>query len=267
MDFIHNQNYLKQVQYRDSTYLDARIRVHKRFSTNPYGWFRWVMDVLALQDGNHVVEVGCGTGLLWSENRNRIPAGLQVGMMDLTSGMLRHSLINLGSPPGFSLLSADAQAIPIKSGWADRAIANHMLYHVPDISAAIGELRRVLRPSGWCCAATNGQFHMTELYTLIGQVVKDFVNPGISAERFTLENAFTWFETDFARTETHIYKDALWVTAAQPLMDYILSMWSFQNVPMPELMEELYARVEFEISQKGGFHITKSSGLVTAFPV
>ncbi len=31
-------------QYHDSSSLDARIRLHRLFSTNPYGWYRWYLD-------------------------------------------------------------------------------------------------------------------------------------------------------------------------------------------------------------------------------
>jgi cyclopropane fatty-acyl-phospholipid synthase-like methyltransferase len=36
----------------------------KRFSTNPYGWLRWVFDQFDLPPGARVLEVGCGTGQL-----------------------------------------------------------------------------------------------------------------------------------------------------------------------------------------------------------
>jgi hypothetical protein len=31
-------------QYKTASNLNARIRLHQRFSTNPYGWHRWVFD-------------------------------------------------------------------------------------------------------------------------------------------------------------------------------------------------------------------------------
>ena len=51
---------------------------------------------------------------------------------------------------------ADAQHLPLAGGCCDRLMANHMLYHVPDQLAALGELRRidstmteVRRRQGW----------------------------------------------------------------------------------------------------------------------
>ena len=33
-------------QYRDASNLNARIELHKRFSTNAYGWHPWVLTTL-----------------------------------------------------------------------------------------------------------------------------------------------------------------------------------------------------------------------------
>ena len=40
MSKFTDQQYLKTDQYKDSSNLDARVEIHKRFSTNPYGWMK-----------------------------------------------------------------------------------------------------------------------------------------------------------------------------------------------------------------------------------
>ena len=44
MSKIVDQQYLKNEQYKDTSNLNARIELHKRFSTNAYGWGAWVFD-------------------------------------------------------------------------------------------------------------------------------------------------------------------------------------------------------------------------------
>jgi SAM-dependent methyltransferase len=46
-------------------------------------------------------------------------------------------------------LAGDAAAMPLASGSIDAAVCIHVLEHVADDHAAIGELFRVLRPGGW----------------------------------------------------------------------------------------------------------------------
>jgi SAM-dependent methyltransferase len=43
-----------------------------------------------------------------------------------------------------------------------------MLYHVPDLARALGEIRRVLRYGGRLVAVTNGHRSQRELWELIG---------------------------------------------------------------------------------------------------
>ena len=52
-------------QYKDGSNLSARIRLHQRFSTNRYGFFRWMFDRIQIPESARVLELGCGTGILW----------------------------------------------------------------------------------------------------------------------------------------------------------------------------------------------------------
>src|SRR5690349_3664651 len=111
MPELSDQHYLKTDQYRDASNLNARIALHVRFSTNKYGWLRWVFDQLDLAPDSRILEIGCGPGTLWIENRPRIPAGWRLTLADLSSGMAHEARQGIGpAPPTFRFLVADAQA-------------------------------------------------------------------------------------------------------------------------------------------------------------
>ena len=54
-------------QYETSGNLEKRIRLHD-YSTSSQSWMEWVYDGLKLQENEQVLELGCGTGLLWQTN-------------------------------------------------------------------------------------------------------------------------------------------------------------------------------------------------------
>src|SRR5512137_1886765 len=147
--------YLQNTQYRNADNLNARIAIHERFSTNPQGWYPWLWDRLEqLPVQARVLELGCGSGALWSACPERIPPGWSLTLSDLSEGMLQEAwrnLVVLGR--GIKFEPIDAQAIPYPDETFEIVIANFMLYHVPDRTKALSEIRRVLKTGGVLVAA------------------------------------------------------------------------------------------------------------------
>lgn len=264
MSRLTDQHYLKSDQYKDSGNLDARVVIHQRFSLNPYGWFRWVFDaLLRLPEDARILELGCGHGLLWKENADRIPAGWSITLSDLSPGMLDAAWRNLVvTGRAFQFKEIDAQSIPFEDETFDAVIANHMLYHVPDRAKAILEIERILKPGGRFLATTVGQNHMHEIVDWfrrihVDNVWESFVIP------FTLENGLEQLKPYFSQVASSRYEDHLHVTEIQPLMDYILSGIRVKELPENKLAG-LRSDLENELKEKGRIFITKDSGLFEA---
>ena len=262
MASIDDQTYLVNEQYRDASNLLARADLHTRFSTNTYGWQRWVFDHFSMPAGARVLEVGCGPGLLWSENRERIPADWAITLADLSVGMIEQAQRALGSEAArFQFMVLDVQAIPFPDASFDAVVANPMLYHVPDIARALVEIRRVLRPGGQFFAATNGQGHLAEIHEL-----RRRFDPGLDSwqSSFTLENGPSWLAPYFDHTVVDRYDDALAVTEAAPLIAYALSHAASGNLSAARRADFERMVVE-ELAARGTIHITKDSGLLEAW--
>lgn len=263
MSLLHDQNYLKNDQYRQGDHLDARIQLHKRFSTNPSVYFEWMLDQLKTDKGAKVLDVGCGTGELWAANLRRLPPGVQAILMDLSAGMAVSARKNLPVQV-FNFGCADVQSLPFEEHRFDRVVANYMLYHVPDISLAVRELRRVLKPGGILCAATNGNQHMLELFQLMRQFSVTISTQADFTSRYGLENASHILGEHFAHVQIVPFTDSLFVTDASALLNYIHSMVGYWQVD-PYADAAIKQFVEEEIRSKGGFTIHKASGAVLAW--
>ena len=264
MQRFTDQKYLTQDQYKDSGNLDARIAIHQRFSSNPQGWFNWVLDTLVQVPENAIVlELGCGAGTMWKECSGRIPAGWAITLTDLSDGMLDaawRSLVTLGR--GFKFERVDAQSIPYDDKTFDVVFANHMLYHVPDRERALTEIKRVLKDDGRLIATTVGGAHMQEMYRFLNHVNIN-ERPGMFSNPFTLENGLEQLQNVFSRVKKSQYLDNLQVTEIAPLIAYIRSSISATDLSeekLDELKKELIAALEKE----GKIFITKDSGLFEA---
>jgi SAM-dependent methyltransferase len=78
-------------------------------------------------------------------------------------------MVELTRARGVDALVGDVQELPFDDGEFDVAVANHMLYHVPDLDRALRELVRVLRPGGRLVATTNGVRGLGEMWDLVGR--------------------------------------------------------------------------------------------------
>ncbi|HLO28000.1 MAG TPA: methyltransferase domain-containing protein [Anaerolineales bacterium] len=264
MSKFADPQYLKTDQYRDSSNLDARVEIHRRFSTNSYGWFAWIFDTLAkLPEDARILELGCGHGLLWRENLNRIPAEWNITLSDLSAGMLDAAWRNLVvTGRAFNFKEIDAQSIPFEDATFDAVIANHMLYHVPYRPKAIAEIKRVLKSKGRLIATTVGENHMKEMMDWyrqvhVSKVWESFANP------FTLENGLAQLKLCFPQVTLSRYEDNLQITEVEPIMAYIRS-----GIRVTELSEKELANLreslEKELQEKGRIFISKDSGLFEA---
>lgn len=265
-----DKDYLQTRQYRDASNLNARGSLHARFGTNPYPWFRWLFDqLLAIAPAQaRIVEVGCGPAGLWAENLDRLPAGWRMTLTDFSEGMVATARERLASAPqsAFTIQAADVEALPFAEHSFDVAIANHMLYHVPDRPKALGELRRALRPGSALLAATNGQDNMRELDEIIFSVTPDSRDTEWKASfrhPFNLENGGEQLAPFFADVAITRYEDSLRVTDEAALVAYIQSI-DLPGMRGADKQAALAAEVHKRMTASGGVYtITKSVGVFT----
>jgi SAM-dependent methyltransferase len=265
MSKFTDQQYLKTDQYRDSSNLDARVVIHQRFSTNPYGWFKWVFDALAkLPDKARILELGCGPAYLWRENISRIPPAWNIILSDLSPGMLDSAWRNLVvTGRAFKFDEIDAQSIPYKDDTFDAVTANHMLYHVPDRPQAIAEIKRVLKPGGRLIATTVGYGHLKELNEWLRRASEGKADEPMPIS-FTLENGAKQLHVCFSKVGLVRYQDSLHVTEIEPLIDFFNASFLSTEIT-PEALLEIRSELEIELKEKGAIFITKDSGLFEAF--
>lgn len=259
-----NRQYLLTQQYKNASNLNARIELHKRFSTGTQNWYEWILAHFTFADHSQILELGCGSAEFWHHNRERIPQGWSVTLSDFSAGMLEDARQNLrASKHPFTFQVIDAQAIPFADESVDVVIANHMLYHVPDRPRALSEIRRVLKPGGHFYATTIGEAHLQEL----DDIVEQATNTGIFGEKlrheFTLESGYDQLAPYFSQVTLDRFIAGLAVTAVEPLIAYILSTRAGYSLN-EERIQTLQTRIEQELAEHGAIHVTKSSGIFVA---
>lgn len=122
-------------------------------------------DEVRARSPHSVLEVGCGRGEL---AERLVRAGFVVVAVDQSERM-----VELTCARGVDGRAGDVSELPFADEAFDVAIANFMLYHVPNLEDALAELARVLRPGGALVAATNGFDQLREMWELVGRDLSD----------------------------------------------------------------------------------------------
>jgi ubiquinone/menaquinone biosynthesis C-methylase UbiE len=111
---------------------------------------RAALDLLDPQPGEDVLDVGCGPGYLACEIAARVGARGSVHGVDSSRSMLATATRRSAGEQAASvfLVVGDALRLPFPDGSFDAVTATQVYEYVPDISGALTEARRVLRPGG-----------------------------------------------------------------------------------------------------------------------
>lgn len=269
---FQDPNHLREDQYKDSSNLDARAALHRQFSTAVTRWQPWVFAHLKLYDGMDVLECGCGPGWLWRENRVDVPKDCRVTLTDLSPGMIAEARTALQELPQFAFEVTSIDALPFANDSFDVVVANHMLYHVPQINRALSEIKRVLRPNGRLLAATNGDNHMKELPEMGKMLLAShadlqdtYLNSPPDRLSFRLENGGELLMPYFSQVDLELYPDSLRVTEVPPLVAYVISTVGRENMS-ETAVAALRQHLQERLDRDGAILISKDSGLFIARP-
>lgn len=245
--------------YKNAKNLNVRISLHDKYSQNKQGWFPWLFEQIDFSHINKLLEVGCGNGKLWKNNKINL-RNREIFLSDSSQGMVDEVRKTLGND--FNCMVFDCEKIPFKDNYFDAVIANHVLFYVYDINKALEEIRRVLNPLGVFYCSTYGSNHMKE----INDIVQKFDSRIILSQTklydvFGLENGLDILKPYFKNIKMKRYDDCLVVDKSKPIIDYIMSCHGNQNEIIGPNLNEFREFVDYIIQEKGYIKITKDAGL------
>ena len=246
-------------QYKNAKNLNDRISLHEKYSTNKQGWFNWLFEKIDFSKVNRLLEIGCGNGKLWQENkidlRNR-----EIFLSDISEGMVEEVRNKLGSD--FNCIVVNAEKIPFKDAYFDTIIANHVLFYLNDLNQGLKEIDRVLKPNGVFYCSTYGKEHMKEITELV-QNFDSHINLSNHSlyDIFGLENGGAILKKYFSNVQRLEYPDSLEITESKPLIDYIMSCHGNQNEILGPRLNEFKEYIEFILNKNDKIVVTKQAGL------
>jgi len=139
-------------------------------------WATALLEVAGLSSGERVLDVACGTGVVTRRASELVgPEGTVAGL-DVNPGML--AVARSVSPPSIEWHESSAESIPCPDASFDVVTCSLGLQFVPDRSAALREIHRVLADGGRVAIATVGP--TPPLFEILAQALARHVNPEVA---------------------------------------------------------------------------------------
>ena len=256
--YINDSNAVKE-QYSSSGSLSTRISIHDKYSTNKTGFGNWIFSNYDICEGMKVLELGCGTGSMWKGHEDAIRRCGELVLSDFSEAMVEKAKETIGDYPNVTYKQIDIMDIPFEDDAFDVVIANMMLYHVPDISRGLEEVRRVLKADGSFYCATFGIHGIMEY---ISGLLSDYGVKDETSRVFTLQNGEEVLGEVFANIRREDYIDSLAVTDVDDMVSYIYSlksMTTLTSIPREVIRDRLK-----EHMKDGVMNVPKEYGMFIA---
>jgi ubiquinone/menaquinone biosynthesis C-methylase UbiE len=248
--------------------IETRIRLYD-FSTGKQTFFQWQAGMLPSLAGKRVLELGCGSGGVWTSLLPRW-SNCELTLTDISEAILVEAQTSLEP---FSHLAAsltfaalDFNQLAAIEGPFDVVLANHNLFYAQDIDALLASVANLLAPDGLLICSTVGQDHLHELATLL-RLQRNDLPWGAEqwANCFGLENGQAILLRQFSQVDQFEYDNSLHVNSVEPVMSYLLkTMKSGLAEWVAQHYEEIRAAVGAAMLAKGYLRLTPHSGFFIA---
>lgn len=259
-------------QYETDENLQERINIHA-YSTGAENWMEWVYERLELQKGMRILEIGCGNGLFWKENIEKLPENLSIMLTDRSEGMVEKAkeyfdrqeekLKEKKIQCDFKQMDAEHAKIDVAA--YDVIIANHMLYHVKNRNELFEKINRGLKENGVFYCSTLGANHMKELNDFVKKFDNNIEIPLDSIiKNFQLENGKEQLIRHFSDINMEIQDNDLMVKSADAIYRYVCSYPGNASALLEKKEEHFKNLVGNVIREQGAFYIHKEQGLFRA---
>ena len=109
------------------------------------------VDTLAPVTGEHILEVGCGSGVLCRQIAHKVVPEGKITGVDISPEFLRIAqgyAASVGLSGSIQWCAGQAEFLPFQDASFDGLFAARLLMHVSDPQAVLNELVRVVRPGG-----------------------------------------------------------------------------------------------------------------------
>lgn len=210
-----------KIDYQETTNdLLARIDIHQRYGSRDID--QWMLDVLKVQKGVHILDVGCGAGKQCFVFMDALQGDCEITGGDVSEELLakarQESLKRKMGHIQFTHLDFN-QRFPFDDDQFDLLSACFTIYYAQDIPFTIQQMHRVLKPAGRLFTSGPMPENKQLFYDIIREATHKDIPPMPGSSRYGSAILET-IRAQFSQVEVHIFENPLVFKEVEPFMIY-----------------------------------------------
>ncbi len=205
-----------------------------RYAVPPVDFAQWSLDTVAWQGDEAILDIGAG-GAGQAIRLAKARPGFSFYAVSLSPGVLRRY------PGGDRLAQGNPLRLPYADNSFDLVLANHILYHLPQIDGCLREIKRVLKPAGRLLATTDSLHSLPELQVLLRRAIvllsdngARIAPPSLPCDSFALENGTRILSHHFYAVVRHDLPCNLVFEDVDAAIDYLDGMRDLRQQDLPQ---------------------------------
>ncbi len=210
-------------------------------------WARELVEKLALEGREQVLDIGCGDGRVTAEIARRVPDGRVVGA-DSSGDMICHARETFPPErrPNLSFVVADARELPFSNEF-DVAFSNACLHWIVDHRPVLAGIARSLRPGGRILLQMGGRGNAAGVAEVVTALIREPEWRGLFGE-FSFPYGFHgpeeytgWLEqAGFEAVDVRLFPKDMTHDGPDGLAGWVRTTWLPYIERVPENMRERF---------------------------
>ena len=140
---------------------------------------RELVEAAALEPGESVLDVACGTGIVARLAATRLGAGSEIAGADLNPAMLEVARASTPASAPIQWYETNAEAMSLPDAGYDVVFCQMGLQFLDDPGAGLQEIRRVLKDSGRALVSLPGP--KPRIMAIFGESLAEHISPQVAA--------------------------------------------------------------------------------------
>lgn len=259
-----------KIDYQEtSSDLLARIDIHNKYGGRDID--EWMLEVLKVKKGAHILDVGCGAGKQCFVFYRALDGDANIIGGDVSQELLtkaRQKNAEIGKPITFTELDFNKR-FPYDANQFDLVSACFTIYYAEDIPFTISEMHRILKQGGRLFTTGPMPENKQLFYEIIHEATNKPIPPMPGSSRYNSQILST-IKEKFSNVEVQIFENPLTFETIEPFIDYTRAslsedrkLWkSFFQDPQDfeRIMEKISAVAERRLELEGNLVMTKVVG-------